>query len=327
MGVLKTLKSRYYVPSPEDSLPSRLWKSATRRHVPDFPRTVQIQTMTGCNAACVFCPYPLTVEGQPKGFMKQSLFEAVIDEIAAHGVRRVSPYLMNEPFLDPGMVDRLVYIKSKIPDSRLVVTTNGSRLTPPLVDRVIEANALHALYISFQGIEKEGYEATMKGSLVFERTMENTLGLIEKWKAAGGRERFKIVITMVKTNKIDAEKAVAFWESKGVESKWTPLENRGGNIAIAPDLAPGESPMKRFANCTRLFKQAYLMFNGDMVLCCTDYTRKVVLGNVDGSSISAVWNSKMAQSVRRLYAEGFMDKIPLCRDCEISDTSGDEEFD
>ncbi len=327
MGVLKRLKSRYYVPSPEDTVPVRLWRSATRRRVPDFPRTVQIQTMTGCNAACVFCPYPLTVEGQPKGFMKQALFQAIIDEIAAHGVRRVSPYLMNEPFLDPGMVDRLVYIKSKIPDSKLVVTTNGSRLTPQLVDRVLEANALHALYISFQGIEKEGYEATMKGSLVFEQTMENTLGLIEKWKAAGGRSRFKIVITMVKTNRIDAKKAVAFWESKGVESKWTPLENRGGNIAIARDLAPGESPMKRFANCTRLFKQAYIMFNGDMVLCCTDYTRKVVLGNVDGSSISAVWNSPKARSVRRLYAEGFMDKIPLCRDCEISETTGEEEFD
>jgi radical SAM protein with 4Fe4S-binding SPASM domain len=327
LGLLKSVKSRYYVPAPEDSAIKGLWRTATRRRVPDFPRTLQIQTMTGCNAACVFCPYPLTVDTQPKGFMKRELFERVIDEVAAHGVRRISPYLMNEPFLDPGMVDRLLYIKRKIPDARIVVTSNGSRLTPALVDRILEADVLHALYISFQGVEKEGYEATMKGSLVFEQTMENVTTLIDKWKAAGGRSRFKIVVTMVKTNKINPEKAVAFWEAKGVESKWTPLENRGGNIAIARDLAPGESPMKRFANCTRLFKQAYLMFNGDMVLCCTDYTRKVVLGNVEGSSIAAVWNSPKARSIRRLYSEGYMDKIPLCKDCEISDTTGEEEFD
>jgi len=327
MGVLKRLKSRYYVPSPEDSVPVRLWKSATRRHVRDFPRTVQIQTMTGCNAACVFCPYPLTVESQPKGFMKKELFEAIIDEIAAQGVRRISPYLMNEPFLDPGMVDRLAYIKSKIPDARLVVTTNGSRLSPALVDRLIASDTLHALYISFQGVEKEPYESTMKGSMVFEQNMANVEHLIGKWQAAGGRERFKIVISMVKTNRIDTDKAIAFWQAKGVESKWTPLENRGGNIAIARDLAPADRPMRRFANCTRLFKQAYIMFNGDMVLCCTDYTRKVVLGNVDGSSISAVWNSKKAVAVRRLYAEGHMERISLCKDCEISHTTGDEEFD
>jgi radical SAM protein with 4Fe4S-binding SPASM domain len=327
MSMLKRLKTRYYVPSPEDSLPEKLWKSATRRRAPDFPRTVQIQTMTGCNAACVFCPYPLTVDSQPKGFMKKELFEQIIDEIAAHGVRRISPYLMNEPFLDPSMPERLLTIKGKIPDARLVVTTNGSRLTPVLVDKLLDLNVLHALYISFQGVEKEGYEATMKGSLVFERTLENVLTLIEKWKAAGGRERFKIVVTMVNTNKIDAEKAVAFWRSKGVESKWTALENRGGNIAIARDLAPGDKPMKRFADCTRLFKQAYIMFNGDMVLCCTDYTRKVVLGNIAGSSIASVWNSKKALSVRRLYSEGHMDRIPLCKDCEISNTTGDEEFD
>ena len=326
MGALKRLKNRYYVPSPEDSPAARLWKSATRRHAPDFPRTVQIQTQTGCNGACVFCPYPLTVEGQPKGRMTPELFERVIDEIAAHGVRRVSPYLMNEPFLDPDILDRMRVIKARMPAARLVVTTNGSRLSPALSERLIEADLLHALYISFQGVEKEGYESTMKGSLVFEQTMANVLALIERWQAAGGRERFKIVVTMVKTNRIDAEKAVAFWQAKGVESKWTPLENRGGNVAIAPDLAPEGRSMKRFAHCTRLFKQAYIMFNGDMVLCCTDYTRKAVLGNIRESSIAAVWNGPKALSIRRLYAEGYMDRIPLCRDCEISDTSGDEEF-
>ena len=327
MSVLKSLKSRYYVPSKEDSLPASVWKSVTRRAVPDFPRTVQIQTMTGCNAACVFCPYPDTVDTQPKGFMKKELFESIVDEIADHGVRRVSPYLMNEPFLDPAMMDRLLHIKGKIPDSRIVVTTNGSRLSRPLVDQLVSADVLHALYISFQGVEKKGYEETMRGSMVFEKTMDNILYLINRWKAAGGRDRFKIVVSMVATNKIDPEKAVAFWKAKGVESKWTALENRGGNVAIATDLAPTDKPMKRFATCTRLFKQAYIMFNGDMVLCCTDYTRKAVLGNIDGSSISDVWNSKKAVNIRRLYSEGFMDKIPLCRDCEISDTTGEEEYD
>jgi MoaA/NifB/PqqE/SkfB family radical SAM enzyme len=302
---------------PEDGLAERLWKSATRRRAPDFPRTIQIQTVTGCNGACVFCPYPLTVESQPKGAMARELFERVIEEAAAHGVRRISPYLMNEPFLDPTLLDKLAFIQARAPAAKVVLTTNGSRLTPAVADRLLAMNALHSLYISFQGVEKAEYESTMRGSLIFERTLENVLGLIEKWKRRERRDRFSIVVTMVQTNRIDAEKAIAFWRSQGVESKWTPLENRGRHIAAARDLAPPHRPLRRYAHCTRLFKQAYLLFNGDLVLCCTDYTRKMVLGNIQQSTIQAVWNSPKARTVRRLYSEGRLDQIPLCGGCEI----------
>jgi pyruvate-formate lyase-activating enzyme len=324
LGLVKSLKSRYYVPSPEDSAPLRLWKSATRRRVPTFPRTVQFETHSACNAACVFCPYASTIQSQPTGRMSDELFEKIVEEMARHRVRRISPYCNNEPFLDPRMVERLRTIHRRVPGAKIVLTTNGSRLDEATVDGLLEEDALHALYISFQGVEKEGYEATMRGSLVFEKTLANVERLIAKWKAAGGEARFKIVVTMVATNLIDTEKAVAFWRARGVESKWTPLENRGGNVAVADSLAPGRQPLKRYASCTRLFKQAYILWNGDMVLCCTDYTRKVLLGNVAETSIEQVWNAPRAVGIRRLFAEGHMDRIPLCRECTISGTTGEE---
>ncbi|MEJ2366871.1 MAG: radical SAM protein [Acidobacteriota bacterium] len=324
LTILSTLKSRYYVSDERDPLPVKAFRRLTSRKVPSFPRTVQIQTQTGCNAACVFCPYPDTVDTQPKGRMPPELFEQIIDEIARHGVRRISPYLMNEPFLDRGIIEKMQYIHKKIPDARLVLTTNGSRLTPDLVNRLVALECIHAVYISFQGVEKEGYEATMRGSMVFEKTMENVLHLADRWKAAGGRDRFKLVVTMVATRLIDPEKAVAFWRERGVDSKYTPLENRGGNIGLARDIS--RNGMQAFSTCTRLFKQAYIMFNGDMVLCCTDYSREEVLGNIRGSSIEAVWNSPRAVQIRRDYTHGRFDRLPLCSKCEIADSTGDEEF-
>ena len=326
MNLLGTLKKRYYIPSREDPLLARAWLRATSRRVPSFPRTVQFETHTACNGACVFCPYPITIENQPKGLMKPELFEKIVREMALRRVRRISPYLNNEPFLDPDMVAKVRTIHERIPKAKIVLTTNGSRLDDKTINALLGADALHALYISFQGVEKEGYEATMRGGLVFGETLANVENLIGKWKAAGGRKRFKIVVTMVATNLIDTEKAKAHWENRGVESKWTPLENRGGNITDASALAPESGPLVRFANCTRLFKQAYILFDGDMVLCCTDYTRKVVLGNVAESSIEEVWNGPKAQAMRRLYAEGRMGEIPLCRGCTISGTTGDEEY-
>ena len=326
MSVLTALKTRYYVPSEKDSFSKRTFCSLTSREVPKFPKTVQFETHSACNAACIFCPYATTYKDQPKGFMEEALFRKIVDELRDHKVRRISPYLNNEPFLDRNIVDKLNYIREKIPDSKIVLTTNGSKLDEKTADSLIVSKSLRALYISFQGIEKEGYEETMRGSLVFEETMKNVETLVEKWKKAGGESLFKIYITMVATNKIDPYKAVAFWKEKGVRAKWTPLENRGGNIESAQGLAPGGEKLKRFTNCTRLYKQAYILFNGDMVLCCTDYERKVVLGNVAETSIEEVWNSKKAQGIRRLFWKGRLDQIPLCKDCEIADSFGEEEF-
>jgi MoaA/NifB/PqqE/SkfB family radical SAM enzyme len=318
VNVLRRLKTRFYVPSPEDALPARLWRSATSRRVPEFPRTVQFETHSACNGACVFCPYPATAESQPRGFMKRELFEKIVDEVAKHPVRRISPFLNNEPFLDPDMVQKLRYIRERVPGARIVLTTNGSRLDPQTVDAILERDVLHSLFISFQGVEKEAYEASMRGGLVFEQTLANVENLIERWKTAGGKRRFRIVVTMVATNQIDLDKAARYWRARGVESQWTALENRGGNVAAANSLAPTDRPFGGFGDCTRLFKQAYILFNGDMVLCCTDYTRKMVLGNVGESSIEEVWNGPMARSVRRLFAEGRFHAIPLCANCEIS---------
>ncbi|MCX7829881.1 MAG: radical SAM protein [Acidobacteria bacterium] len=326
MNLIKFFKTRYYIPSQSDSFLKKSFYFLASRKVPLFPKTVQFETHSACNAACIFCPYSFTHQGQPKGFMSDDLFKKIVMELKLHKVRRISPYMNNEPFLDKNIVEKLVFIKQEIPKSKIVLTTNGSKLFPNVVDELIKHNPLDYLYISFQGVEKEGYEETMRGSLKFEETMENVLYLVSKLKESRAKHPFKVIITMVATNKVDPIKAVNFWSEKGVKAKWTPLENRGGNIIDFKKLKPKDSSTRRFVNCTRLFKQAYILFNGDMVLCCTDYTRKAVLGNVEKTSIKEVWNSAKANSLRRLFFEGKLDDIPLCRDCEIADSYGEEEF-
>jgi hypothetical protein len=121
---------------------------------------------------------------------------------------------------------------------------------------------------------------------------------------------------MVDTSVIDARKAVAYWQSRGVNSKYTTLENRGGNIKDADSFSQTRA-MSYYTTCTRLFKQAYIMFNGDLVLCCVDYSRDQVLGNITGSSISAVWNGPIATGIRRRYLGHQFDQLPLCGNCKI----------
>lgn len=298
---------------------SRWWANIAKRmvyrSVPSFPRMIQIQTRTGCNAACIFCPYPDASEKVPKGQMTDMLFHKIVAEVAQRNVtKRISPYLMNEPFFDKEILDKVRYIKKKVPKARLVLTTNGSLLTEAIVEDLVKNNPLRALYISMQGIEKEAYEATMRGTLVFDKTKKNVEHLIDM------RNRYapnlKIVVTMVKTNRIKAEEAVSYWESRGVEAKYTQLENRGGNTEAFDTLNAGDRRI--FLDCSRLLKNAYILFNGDMVLCCTDYYKTMVLGNIADASIAEIWNSEHARKIRSDFLKGDLSHIPLCAECFVS---------
>jgi len=307
---------KYYVDQPGDTLWTRLRNRCTRRPIPRFPRTMQIQTMTGCNADCVFCPYGETHPTQPKGMIDDALFRRLIDEAAQHRVHRITPNLMNEPLLDPTLLDKVRYINRRLPTTKVVITTNGHFLTPDVTRAVLDRGAgIHELYVSVQGIDPRAYRRTMRGSMDLDRTLANVdYFLAEQSRRGPGRPR--LWITMVDTTLIDARTAVSYWRSRGVDSKFTMLENRGGNIEGAERWSRSRA-MSYYDNCPRLFKQAYILFNGDMVLCCVDYSRKQVLGNVAHSSIAEVWNGPTATEIRRRYVAGEVDRLPLCGSCRV----------
>lgn len=297
----------------------RLANRLTRRPVPDFPRAIQIQTVTGCNADCVFCPYGATHDTQPRGRMAPDLFSRILDESAEHGVRRISPYLMNEPLLDRGIVSRIREINRRVPDARVVLTTNGHYLTPDLAGQILElGEGLHEIYVSVQGIDPGAYEKTMRGNMRLGRTVGNVLGFAAMQRLRR-QERPKLWVTMVDTALVDVRAAVQFWRSRGISSKYTTLENRGGHIRDADDLNPSGS-MEPYDNCPRPFRQAYILFNGDMVLCCVDYSRTQVLGNVARSSVREVWNDSVAREIRGRYIARDLAGLPLCGSCTIHRT-------
>ncbi len=306
---------RYYLDEPGDSLLTSAAKRLTRRAVPSFPRTVQVETVAACNADCVWCPYGKVHPAPPGGRMSNEGFERIVEECARRRVARFSPYLTNEPLLDPQIAERVRLVKSAMPWAKVVLTTNAILLTPEVTDRLLGLDgALHALYVSFHGIAKGGYERTMGGAVRFEKVLANLNHLLAEARARKLR-RPKVWISMVATSLVDAPRAVAYWRSRGVRAKYTALENRGGNVPEAAGMAVGR--MDYYTDCPRMFKQAYICHDGAMVLCCTDYGRRHVLGNVFRGGIAHAWNSPVAADLRRRFLTGRIHTISLCGACRV----------
>lgn len=286
---------------------------------------MQIQTQSGCNGRCVFCPNESVMNSHlEQGRMEEALFHKVIDELSELHPRRISPYLMNEPLLDPRLPELVGYISEKVPNTSTLVTTNGVNLTADLARRLIEAG-LKRVKVSLQSLDPEVNKRLMGAQCDSEKVVRNVVGcrrVVREMARAGSpaAKHFDLRVSMIVTNlnQTEIEKARRFWRRHDVRLVTSVLENRGGNAPTAVELNP--NAMRQFrGQCLRPSREMCILWNGDVVLCCVDWWRTVRLGNVGRQSIREVWNGERAQAIRSALQDADESRLPkICINCEES---------
>lgn len=88
--------------------------------------------------------------------------------------------------------------------------------------------------------------------------------------------------------------------------------NRGGNI----DIEAG-SFYDGMTKCLMVNRKIFILFNGNVVLCCSDFNEEVVLGNIMEQGLLEIWNNPKYAEYRELHAEGKGKKLPLCEKCNV----------
>lgn len=305
----------YYMPDPDDGWLKKLytWITTGKRFRPSFPRTVQFQTLWSCNAKCIFCPHCHNSDEIPRGYMEDSLITKIIDECSKHMVGRINPYLTNEPLLDKRMPDILKSIKQKARfPIKTKINSNAALLTEDVSRRLIDSK-LDYLWISVNGYSPETYRKSM--SLDFDTTMRN-IDTFLNLKKQMGKKRPKVSVTTLCTSIVEPEmeKAHAYWAERDVTFRVHSVDNRTGED-VTKDLRPDSAEHTIKRNCDLFLKQAYIVENGDMILCCHDWKQSVVVGNVARTSIEEVWNSNHFKKLIYEYYEEKFDNIEICRYC------------
>ena len=315
--------ANYFMPSPDAGLIQNIltWVRTGKRFRPSFPRAVQFQTLSACNAKCIFCPHCHYPKEIPHGRMEDSLISKIIAECKSHFVGRVSPYLTNEPLMDK----RTVGILREIKKGRLIpiktkINTNAALLTEEIGKELIEAK-LDQLWISVNGYSEDTYARSM--GLDFAQTMMNIDEFLTLRKQMN-KFKPKVIITTLRTNIVEHELEYArgYWKERDVDFRIHHMDNRTGED-VAQQFLPDDgvaslavsAEVKRKRNCDLFLKQAYIVENGDMIICCHDWRQSVVVGNVKNQSIANVWNSDYFKSlIYEYYADKF-DNLEICRNC------------
>ena len=70
--------------------------------------------------------------------------------------------------------------------------------------------------------------------------------------------------------------------------------------------------------CEMLWSSLFILWNGDVSICCVDFNGDVLLGDLKKNSIQEVWNSPKYKSYRRTHYNRRFSRIPLCSECLVN---------
>jgi radical SAM protein with 4Fe4S-binding SPASM domain len=306
----------YYYPSSEYGLLERLRNRLFRKPVPDFPKTIVIETQFGCNAGCVFCQYTQVKDVLPRGKMSAEMFEKIARECAGLDVERFILCLDNEPLLDQTLAERYAILKTHCPKAVRNLTTNGSLLTPDKIEALVGGGLVDEVFLSINGASKDVYEEMM--ALPFEKTMQNLEHFCAWLKAHPAvREKLRVRVNTVKTQRVAAEIPAMKerWEAEGFEMHIIEMDNRGAQLDMKK--LRGET-MQANISCRRPFHTMVLTWEGRAVICCVDYRREIVLGNVHEQSLYEIWNGPWATQLRKEYLDRNLRNLKICATCKVS---------
>jgi anaerobic magnesium-protoporphyrin IX monomethyl ester cyclase len=283
-----------------------------------FPKYLSIQTTSYCNANCIFCPNQEVKHLFPPKVMDEVLYKKIIDECKTHReLERIILYLNNEPLTDIHIVDRINYAKEIVPWASVHILTNGSLLNDKMQDDLINSK-LDWIGLSIHGIKKQSIQGAM--GLDYDTLFPQLLKFIQKAKCKRNLEEF-IMVTFLNHKYLSAgekDQAINFWKDQGISriSYFESPISRAGNVSSLPQIQHSE-----IFGCASIWanEMMHIVENGEVVLCCMDWRREVVLGNLNDQNIYEVWNSQKYAKVRSKRDGDKKSKADfICKKCEAA---------
>ncbi len=266
------------------------------------PINVQIQTASRCNGKCIICPYLDSWHKANPGIMSDEVFERMLDELAPMQIGKLCMYLENEPLLDPDLLERTMLARNKLAPESLELSTNASALTlrqTLFLAQCVE-NIPHEIWISFHGVNKRTHEGCM--GLDYDSCLANIICLLN----ISDEKKLDIIIrgggmpmgNVPKHEFTFTQKEFHdFWnrvfQESGIRRKaklnYFRYHDRAGTIRRNdirnPDIVRRDL---RGMQCSRLTNWLHFLYTGELIICCMDYHREEIIGDVTRCSLREI---------------------------------------
>lgn len=264
---------------------------------------IRFEVTNRCNARCIMCPREKMK--RPQGVLDMELYKRTLDEAVAAGARQVSLENYGESFLDPHIIERAQYARSK--GLAVYTITNGSLLDEKTIDGIVRY--FDKIRVSMYGVTKATYEKIHVG-LTYETVVKNVEDLFAARARAKSLLRIEMYFLLMKENEHEMKAFLERYEKKAdAVSVWKPHnwgDGRGYRSA---------SPAK--VSCGRpMTGPVQVQWDGTVVPCCFDYDSRIVLGDLKTGTLRDVLKGERYEALRQAHAKGDFSRYPFCNACD-----------
>lgn len=280
---------------------------------PELVEGCTMQFGSGPGGLCHFCGLAALRDGPGDyRFMSVDLATRLAANAGAFCPHaRVEFAMRGEPLMNPKHLEIFKIFREAMPQTSLMVTTNGDTIrTPPgrpfkrMQERValIFAAGINLIVLDTY-YPKERRDALRAEAFALSNV--TVVDYYDDWAPQGrspysSTQAYQTIVLMDDLAVRDGERRTRIVKT-----------HAGSNpTKCAPFI-----PLSR--NCGRPFREITVAWNGDVTLCCDDWKHEYVCGNVAEQSLEEIWVSPLFEAARaRLYHRD-RDFGP-CRMCDAS---------
>lgn len=269
-----------------------------------FPnKEITIEVTNKCAAKCIMCPREKMI--QKLDVMSFDLYKKIVIDAFNLGVDVIDLCGYGDVFLDKGLIEKLKFTKEINSKSKIYISTTGNAMTPKYHDDILRY--VDILKFSIYGTTKAVYEKVM-GGIKFEKSYENIIQFLNKNKN-------KIVYTegnfiLMDENKDEMDEWISFWESKLSEIYvWKPHNYVDGRNYRKLDKSIQKS-------CGRPLEGGLnVAVDGNAHVCCFDYNKHLVVGDLNKDTINEVIKSSKMKYIQNKHRNNDFEGL-ICENCD-----------
>lgn len=258
---------------------------------------IEFNIYGNCNRDCSFCPVsnPDIYEKKHEGISIE-FFNKILDDLVSINYEgKILFSAFSEPLLHKQINDLIRSAKEKLPKCRVEIVSNGDLLTEKKLKELFNAG-LSAISISM-------YDGDYQ--IEYFRNMANKCELTDE-QVILRRRYYK-----------DGNYGITISNRSGLVDS-NDYRDKNENSII-------ELPLKR--ECYYPFYMILVDYNGDVLLCPHDWTKKLVFGNLNNDSIWSIWSAKVINNIRKKLSHADRNFSP-CKTCDVlGDVIGKDNFD
>lgn len=305
--------------SPEYKEYREQWSEFPKTHMlTDFPIHLDIEATTACNFECTMC---VRTEYVANGTMWKiqnfdyNKYKEIIDEGVKHGLKSLKFQYIGEPLVNKHIIKMVKYAKDAgVCD--VMFNTNASLLTEKKAVEIIESG-LDKLFFSFDSPYREQYnKIRVKGD--YDKVLTNIKNFMKiKREMKSDTPLTRVQMVVMKENEHEFKDFVKLFQPIVDTIAQIDYLDHGIQNTDKTVVQLQDKKAKIFC-CPQLWQRMFVHPDGVVTPCCIDSDRKMVMGNVNESSVKDIWKNEKYQKMRKLHKAGRMEEIPTCKKCPLA---------